>query len=100
MILVRILGYLSAIIAISAFGYDVARSVSEGVLTATPLGKAWYHVAPATLNAAQAGIQRHIWPPLWSDGVVHLLLVPGWISFGVLAYVLLYLAGPVTERRR
>ena len=100
MIVLRLLGYLFAIAAIGSVGYDLARSIAEGMLTLTPFGEVWYHVAPASLNVTQAFIQRYLWPPLWSDGIVHLLHVPGWITFTILAFILLYIAGPVTGKYR
>jgi hypothetical protein len=44
-----------------------------------PLGALLYRVNAAALNSLQAGIQRHLWPPLWDGLFVPLLNTPAWV---------------------
>lgn len=88
---IRLFGWLFAVIAICAVGYDLAKSLANGTLEMTPLGVAWHHISPSTLNALQAGIQRNVSPELWEDAIVPFLYVPGWLTFGIMSYIVLLL---------
>ncbi len=43
-----------------------------------PLGAVLYRINASALNSLQAGVQRHIWPPLWDGLFVPLLNMPAW----------------------
>ena len=61
------------------------------------LGQLWYTLDRASLNAAQAGIQRHVWPPLWDPILITALRAPAWPTFAVLGLGLAWL---FRDRRR
>jgi hypothetical protein len=78
--------------ALVALVVDGAKSIAAGSVLTTPLGLLWYSVSPDSLNAAQAGIQRHVLPYLWDPVIQSILLLPAFVVFGVLG-ALLMLAG-------
>ena len=43
------------------------------------LGEVWYRWHAPSLNLLQAIVERYIWPQLWSNGLLPLLLAPAWI---------------------
>lgn len=58
-----------------ALFYDYIVRSGDSVLL---LGEAWYALSVGSLNLTQAIIERYIWPPLWSDGLLPLLQMPFW----------------------
>ncbi len=95
----RFLGLWLMAGALVALVVDGAKSIASGSLFTTPLGVMWYSVSPATLNGAQAGIQRNVSPVLWDPVIVDILRAPGFVVFGILGAILL-LAGRKKRRPR
>ena len=91
----RMLGWLLLAAGLVAAGLDIWNSISESELALIPLGQHWFEISPNSLNAAQAGIERHVWPPLWQDIIQPLLEQPASILLIVLGLLLLV----VTRRR-
>jgi len=58
----------------------------------TSLGEHWFTIHRESLNAAQAGIERHVAPFLWDPVMTTILLLPAWIVVGGLG-ALFYLLG-------
>lgn len=57
------------------------------------LGEVWHRWHAPSLNLLQAIVERYIWPQLWSNGLLLLLLAPAWIvtaSKGVILVALSY----------
>lgn len=90
--LLRVLATFALAVAVIMAVLDASRSVAASAIVLTPLGSSWYAVSPATLNLAQAAIQRNVHPALWDPVAVFVLTLPGFAVFGVLALVL-YAAG-------
>ena len=78
--------------ALVALVVDGAKTIAAGSVVTTPLGLLWFQVSPASLNAAQAGIQRNVHPFLWDPVIQTILQAPSFVVFGVLG-ILLMLAG-------
>lgn len=49
------------------------------------LGTLWHQSAGASLNLAQAVVQRYLHPALWTDVLVPVLMQPAAAVFGVIA---------------
>ena len=98
MMMLRVLGVWSLILAMVILTIDATKSLasSEGQWIATPLGEHWYKLDAASLNAAQAAIERYVSPTLWDPVILSFLQVPSWIVFGVLGLALYWLG----RRRR
>ncbi len=64
---------------------DVAASMRAGSLTFMPLGQLWFDLDPASLNLAQAIIERYVTPVLWDPVMVSALLAPACTVPAVLA---------------
>lgn len=80
---------------------DATKTIAAGTLVVTPLGQAWYWIAPAMLMSVQEFVQQKIEPFvggwLWDPAMQSLLLLPTWLVFGVLGFLLTWFGG---RRRR
>ncbi len=84
----RLIGWLLVIAAIIAAGFEIAGVIGGEGWRPVVLGDLWYEVHRASLNAAQAGIQRYVAPWLWEPVITTVLLWPVWLGFGVPGLVL------------
>jgi len=87
----RIIGTLLLLAAVAAAGYEALAALQSGGWRPIALGELWYKLHSASLNGAQAGIQRYIAPWLWEPVITTVLLWPGWAVFGVPGAALLWL---------
>jgi hypothetical protein len=93
MLLLRLIGVWLMLLALVALVYDGTRILANnGELAFTSLGEHWYMLHSASLNTAQAAIERHVAPFLWDPVTTTVLLLPAWVVIGGLG-VLLYLLG-------
>ena len=79
----RIVGWLILLVAAAAAGYEVVQAFVTGEYRLVALGEHWYRLHPASLNGAQAGIQRYIAPWLWEPVITSVLLLPAWLVFAL-----------------
>ncbi|MEX0921703.1 MAG: hypothetical protein WDZ84_02925 [Rhodovibrionaceae bacterium] len=88
----RLIGWLILAAGLVAGGLDLLASLRDGALVLTPLGQYWFEIHASSLNAAQAGIERHVWRPLWQDFIQPLLEFPAVIVLCLLGAAILMLA--------
>ncbi|NKB18988.1 MAG: hypothetical protein GKS01_00445 [Alphaproteobacteria bacterium] len=100
MIICRILGYLLAIIAVAAVGYEAWQAVGNGGWKIITLGELWFTLDAQSLSVSQAGIQRYVAPWLWEPVITTILLWPGWAVFGVPALLLMWVGRKRSKRGR
>lgn len=86
----RIIGFVLAAGAVILFAGDVIAGWQAGGLTLRPIGQIWRTLDVASLNGLQVGIERYVWPPLWSSVVFPILLVPASLACAVLALIFLW----------
>lgn len=86
----RAIGWILLLAALAAAGYETYAAIHAGSWRPIALGELWYKLSPATLNGAQAGIQRYIAPWLWEPVITTVLLWPAWAVFGVPGAVLVW----------
>lgn len=98
MMILRALGVWSLLVAMVALTIDGTQSLAsgEGQWIVTPLGEHWFKLHAASLNTAQAAVERHVAPWLWDPVILSILQVPTWVFFGVLGLLLYWLG----QRRR
>jgi len=89
-IICRVIGSILLLAAIAAAGYEAFTAFEAGSWRSIALGEIWFKLHAASLNGAQAGIQRYISPFLWEPVITTVLLWPGWAVFGVPGAVLLW----------
>ena len=77
---------------------DVTRTIAASRLVLTPLGESWRGVSAATLERTQSFIMENAHPLVWNPVMTFILDLPGFVVFGVLAF-LLYAIGHRPERR-
>lgn len=95
-----ILALLFLILAIMAFGAEVLMAFRAGEYAFLPLGDVWFMIDPASLNAAQAAVQRYLLPFLWDPVIVFVLRQPVWTVPLVLAVLFFLLDLRARGRRR
>ena len=86
--------------ALVALVIDATKSIAGSALAVTQLGLAWYGLSPSSQMLAQEFVQRRIetyvggW--LWDPLIMWVLLLPTWLVFGSVGFLLIYLG----QRRR
>lgn len=99
MIICRFLGYLLAIIAVAAVGYEAWQAVANDGWKMIALGELWFTLDAQSLSVSQAGIQRYVAPWLWEPVITTILLWPGWAVSGVPALLLIWVGRKRGGRR-
>ena len=95
MVVKRVLGEGFLLAAGMALVYDAGMAVlSDGDFAFTALGNLWFELHPASLNGAQAGIQRYLSSFLWDPVISTILQMPVWVAFCALGLLLLGLSQP------
>lgn len=80
--------------ALIALALDGMQSLANETLTLTPLGELWFRLDPASLNTAQAAVQRNLSPELWDPVILSILQLPVWAVAGTVAILLILLGRP------
>jgi hypothetical protein len=75
----RAVGGVLVLLGLYALGADVFRSAANGAVNLKPLGQVWYETHPASLNLAQALVQRYLFPELWDRVIFPVLDWPAWV---------------------
>jgi hypothetical protein len=96
--LFRLMATFALAVAVIMAVLDVTRTIAASRLVLTPLGDSWRGVSPTTLERAQSFIMENAHPLVWNPVMVFILDLPGFVVFGVLAF-LLYAIGHRPERR-
>ncbi|MDX2102265.1 MAG: hypothetical protein SF002_06960 [Alphaproteobacteria bacterium] len=91
--LLRVVGFSLVAVAVFFLFRDLWTSLEAGGWTAVAAGELWYRWHPASLNLAQAAIQRHVLPELWDPWIVGVLLAPASLVLGVVGLLVMALAG-------
>jgi hypothetical protein len=101
--LLRALGWLLIAAATAALVYDLVGWSGAEPLRLGTLGELWFRIDRASLNLAQAAIQRYVWPKLWDPAIVTVLLLPAVLVFAIPGGALLglsLLGGGEHKRRK
>ncbi|MTI17656.1 hypothetical protein E1162_10435 [Rhodobacteraceae bacterium RKSG542] len=77
-------------IALVSLVLDLTKSIAAAAWITTSSGQLWFDISPSSLNAAQAGIQRHVSPLLWDPVLQWLLTLPPWVIFGPIGLLILW----------
>ncbi|MCG8445272.1 MAG: hypothetical protein MI753_06075 [Hyphomicrobiales bacterium] len=93
-VIIRWLGIWFFAGALIALALDGMQSLANQAVTMTPLGELWYRLDPASLNTAQAAVQRHLSPELWDPVILSVLKLPVWAIAGAVAILLILLGRP------
>ena len=83
MTVLRVIGWLLIAAALVFLGRDLFDWYKAGHWAATSAGKVWYGLSPGSLNLLQAGVELHLWQPLWS-AILWVLRSRGPTRFGEL----------------
>ncbi len=86
MAVLRFLSALFLLVATVALVSDATPPLAgTGPFVATPLVEHWKEIAPGSLEAAKAAIQRSSAPWTWDDVIAPVVGVPTFALFGALA---------------
>lgn len=72
----KIIGIVLFAVGLIALSTDLWAYFVNAEVEATLIGDLWFDYSPATLNLLQAGLERHVWPPLWDPVTTTILLWP------------------------
>ena len=101
MLVGRLIGWLLIAAALVALGADALASLDAGDLRLDPLGAVWFKIDVASLNLAQAVIQRYVSPWLWDPAIQWLLAQPAAAVAAVPGAALLwFFRAPASRRPR
>lgn len=90
MMIGRAIGWLLLLAALAAAGHEAWVAIDAGGWRPVAAGELWFMLHPASLNMAQAGIQRNVAPWLWDPVIATMLLAPAWLVLGLPAALLLW----------
>ena len=100
MALCRLVGWLVLGLALLLIGADIVRSLEAAGWSTLALGELWFRADPASLNGAQAAVQRYLHPALWDPAAIAVLRWPAWTLPLLVALVLLWACRRRRFRRR
>ena len=81
-----------------ALAYEAIAAVQAGYWRIVPAGEVWFKLDNASLNLAQAIVQRYLHPYLWDPLISGFLQWPLWASLGGVGIALTIIFG--SRRRR
>lgn len=90
----RAVALLLALSGLWLLGADAVRTVANGALSLKPLGQVWYEIDAASLNLAQAVVERYLFPELWDPVITTFLNWPAWVLPFALAAILALVTRP------
>jgi hypothetical protein len=70
---------------------DGVRSIAANEIVIKSLGESWFGFDNASLNLAQAVIQRNLHPLIWDPAIQTILTMPAWLVGGIVGLFLIYL---------
>jgi hypothetical protein len=99
----RLIGTFFLAITLLLVVMDGARMFASSSFVFTPLGETWFKLDQSlgtlTLNTLQAIIQRYVHPAVWDPFFVTILGAPGWLVFGILGSLFLFLGRTRSHKR-
>lgn len=97
MLVLRFIGSLFLLGAVIALTADLSQPTRPGAATFASVQKHWSELAPQSLAATEKAVTTRTHRLVWDPGIVTLLRIPAFATFGALAILFLYLGRP---RRR
>ncbi len=82
-------GYVFGALTVLVLAIDLFRLYDTGLYKASSLGASWAAVDIASLNLAQAVVQRYISPWLWDPAIQGLLAAPMWLVLAIIGVIAL-----------
>jgi hypothetical protein len=89
--LARVLGLVLVAASFVGLVIDGTRSIANGAVTFTPLGKLAFALFPQTFPLIEPTVTRNVHPWLWDPVLLNLFLVPAAVAGFVLGILLLWL---------
>ena len=83
MFLLRLVGIMLLCVSVAAIGWEIYVSLQAASYRVIAAGEWWYLLDVASLNSAQAVVQRDVHPFLWEGVIAPVLTLPLWIVAGV-----------------
>ncbi|MCT4655467.1 MAG: hypothetical protein N4A65_06635 [Cohaesibacter sp.] len=89
--LLTLAGLWTCALALLALVLDGVRSIAADAVIIKSLGETWFQLDNASLNLAQAVIQRNLHPLIWDPAMQWLLTLPAWLIAGLVGLLLIFL---------
>tara|TARA_B100000886_G_scaffold339264_1_gene304215 strand:+ start:1127 stop:1438 length:312 start_codon:yes stop_codon:yes gene_type:complete len=87
-------------VAFGVAAFEIISSIEKGEYQIMALGEVWYQADKASLNTAQAIIQRYLFAWLWDPIIIFLLTLPAWAVLTVIGLLLFYFHRRSNKRRK
>ena len=87
----RFIGWVLLAAAFAVLAWEIWGAWQPGAFPIHAAGQVWYDLHRASLNGAQAAIQRYLLPSLWDPVIVTVLTWPAVLVLGVPGVVLTFL---------
>lgn len=88
--IISMIGLWTCALALLALVLDGVRSIAANELVMKSLGETWFEIDNASLNLAQAVVQRNVHPLIWDPLVQWILMMPAWLFAGLIGSLLVY----------
>ena len=100
MFLLRLIGIMLLCIAVAAIGWEIYVSLQAASYRLIATGEWWHRLDVASLDLAQAAVQRYAHPLLWEGVIAPVLTLPLWIVAGVPGLLLVAASRPRLRRAK
>ncbi len=84
-------GLWTCALALLALVLDGVRSLAADELVIKSLGATWFELDNASLNLAQAVIQRNVHPLVWDPVMQWILMLPAWLVAAAIGLALIFI---------
>ena len=98
--IVRIVGWLLLIAALVLFGLDLLDFYRMKSFEPMAAGQVWFRIDVASLNLAQAVVQRYLHPAVWDPVITWILTQPAFAVVGLPGLLLVWLSRSSESRAR
>lgn len=88
--ILTLIGLWTSALALLALVLDGVRSLAANEIVMQSLGATWFELDTASLNLAQAVIQRNVHPILWDPVMQSVLMMPAWLVAALIGLMFIY----------
>ncbi len=98
--LLRLIGIMLLCISVAAIGWEIYVSLQAASYRLIATGEWWQRLDVASLNFAQAIVQRYVHPFAWEAIIAPVLTLPLWLVAGVPGLLLIAASRPRARRAK
>ena len=92
--IIRLFACLLLIIALAVLAWELWGLIAGAGYRPISTGELWFRIDSASLNGAQAGVQRYLHPNIWDPVIQTILTWPATLVFGLPGLLLMATTRP------